>query len=121
MKTLLRRFIPASLLGLIPVFAAHHEGDKSDAKGSTEVTHCVVSGEELGFMGEPYTFNYHQEGQPDRVVTLCCEMCYDRFKNNADHYLAKLDAMASGEPETKPAEPESSAHDEQAGHGAHHP
>ncbi|MEI8294734.1 MAG: hypothetical protein WCG66_12270 [bacterium] len=46
---------------------------------------CVVSGEKLGEMGEPFVFVY--EGTE---VRLCCEMCKPKFDKNPAKYLEKL-------------------------------
>ena len=46
---------------------------------------CVVSGEELGSMGEPYKLTH--EGT---TVLLCCEPCEEEFNEDPAKYLAKL-------------------------------
>lgn len=46
---------------------------------------CVVSGEKLGSMGEPYVITH--EGTE---VRFCCDSCLPEFKENPDKYLAKL-------------------------------
>ena len=48
---------------------------------------CVVSGEKLGSMGEPYVFVH--EGQQ---LKLCCDGCLKDFKKEPAKYLAKLAA-----------------------------
>jgi hypothetical protein len=48
---------------------------------------CVVSGEALGSMGEPYTL-VHQE----KEVRLCCRSCVKAFHENADEHLETLRA-----------------------------
>ncbi len=55
---------------------------------------CVVSGEDLGSMGDPIIHWHKVEGQPDREVRFCCERCGGRFTSNPEKYLAKLDAAA---------------------------
>jgi len=47
---------------------------------------CVVSGEELGGMGEPYVHNH--EGV---TVKFCCEPCLKKFNKEPEVYLAKLE------------------------------
>jgi hypothetical protein len=51
---------------------------------------CVVSGEELGKMGEPMRFTY--KGQE---IKLCCKGCEKKFHAEADKFLEKI-AAASG-------------------------
>jgi YHS domain-containing protein len=46
---------------------------------------CIVSGEELGKMGEPYKLVY--EGQE---IKFCCKGCEPDFKKDPAKYLAKL-------------------------------
>ncbi|MCP5537096.1 MAG: hypothetical protein H7A51_12825 [Akkermansiaceae bacterium] len=46
---------------------------------------CVVSGEELGSMGDAYVF-VHQ-GQE---IKMCCKKCLKKFNADPDKYLAML-------------------------------
>ena len=46
---------------------------------------CVVSGENLGEMGDPFVF-VHQGTE----VRLCCERCKTKFEKNPAKYLEKL-------------------------------
>lgn len=48
---------------------------------------CVVSGEELGSMGEAY-----EVVAGNRLVRLCCDRCLSKLKKDPAKYLAKLDA-----------------------------
>lgn len=50
---------------------------------------CVVSGEELGKMGEPMRFTY--KGQE---IKLCCKDCEKKFHADADKFLEKITAAA---------------------------
>lgn len=56
------------------------------------LTTCVVSGEKLGSMGEPYVFTY--EGTE---VRLCCDHCKPKFDENAQEYLKKIPAKKNSE------------------------
>ena len=47
---------------------------------------CVVSGEELGGMGEPY--DHKHEGV---TVKFCCKPCLKKFNKEPAVYLAKLE------------------------------
>jgi hypothetical protein len=53
---------------------------------------CVVSGEDLGSMGDPVVVWHKVDGQPDREVRFCCKRCVGRFEADPEQYLAKLDA-----------------------------
>lgn len=46
---------------------------------------CLVSGEELGSMGEPHVFVH--EGQE---IKMCCDKCVPKFNKDPEKYLAKL-------------------------------
>lgn len=48
---------------------------------------CVVSGEELGSMGEPVEYVHEY-----RLVRLCCGGCKSGFEKDPGKYLDKLDA-----------------------------
>ncbi len=50
---------------------------------------CVVSGEELGKMGEPMRFSY--KGQD---IKLCCKGCDKDFHKDPEKYLQKITAVA---------------------------
>ncbi len=46
---------------------------------------CVVSGEQLGGMGDPYDYVYNNE-----LVRFCCSGCVTKFEQNPDKFLTKL-------------------------------
>lgn len=46
---------------------------------------CLVSGEELGQMGEPFDMVIN-----NRLVRLCCKGCVARFKKDSEKYLDTL-------------------------------
>lgn len=50
---------------------------------------CVVSGEELGSMGEPMRFNY--KGQE---IKLCCKGCEKDFRKDPERFLQKIAAAS---------------------------
>jgi YHS domain-containing protein len=47
---------------------------------------CIVSGEKLGEMGDPFVFTH--EGQE---IKLCCKSCKKKFDRNPAAYLKKLE------------------------------
>lgn len=53
---------------------------------------CVISGEELGGMGEPVNYVYG-----NRLVRLCCAGCIDAFKADPVANFAKIDAAMTPE------------------------
>ena len=53
---------------------------------------CVVSGEKLGEMGKPYTYEYK-----DREIKFCCKDCVKDFKKEPAKYVKKLEAAEAKE------------------------
>jgi hypothetical protein len=51
---------------------------------------CLVSGEELGSMGEPVVIIH--EG---REIKFCCDSCIPKFNRDPEKYLSELDARAA--------------------------
>lgn len=56
---------------------------------------CVVSGETLGEMGEPYIYKYK-----DREIRFCCKDCVSDFNENPTVYLKQLDDAAAAPKDT---------------------
>jgi hypothetical protein len=50
---------------------------------------CVVSGEDLGSMGNPVVIVHD-----GREVKFCCKSCVKQFKKDPEKYLKKLDEAA---------------------------
>ncbi len=46
---------------------------------------CLVSGEKLGSMGDPYIINY--EGQE---IKFCCAGCEPKFNKNPSKFLTQI-------------------------------
>ncbi len=64
---------------------AQGETSASTSAAAYPLTTCVVSGEELGSMGEPVVLVH--EGT---TVKFCCDKCLPKFNENPGAYLAKL-------------------------------
>ena len=84
--------IPLASLALISVSCSKQEEGSASAAPSESAskTHplevCIVSGEKLGSMGEPFVFVH--EG---REIKLCCKSCKKKFDKDPAAYLKKLD------------------------------
>jgi len=79
------------------------EAAKSNAKPKPyPLKTCLVSGEKLDGMGQPYVFEH--EG---REIKLCCKSCLKDFKKDPAKYLKKLDnpkdTKESGKSTTAPS------------------
>ena len=84
----------------------------TEQKGSYPVQTCVVSGEKLGGMGEPYDYIYQ-----NRLIRFCCGGCVKTFEKDPGKYLSMLDAAKASEtPKDEKSlmkdshQPESTAH-----------
>lgn len=88
MKLLVTLIFSSLFLGSL--MANHHESDDT-----YPVKTCVVSGEDLGSMGDPVVVWHKVEGQADREVRFCCKRCVGRFEADPEKYLAILDADAA--------------------------
>ena len=53
---------------------------------------CPVSGEKLGDMGDPYTFE-----QDGRQIKLCCDGCLKDFKKNPSKFIKQIEAAEKKE------------------------
>ncbi|MFC7337511.1 hypothetical protein ACFQY0_10015 [Haloferula chungangensis] len=70
-----------------PQESASTEAAAPEAVASTyPLDVCVVSGEELGSMGDPVVIQH--EGQE---VRFCCDSCLPKFKKDPAKYLSKLE------------------------------
>jgi len=57
----------------------------SAAAENYPLTTCVVSGEELGGMGEPVDYDHN-----GTLVKFCCKNCIPKFQADPETYLRKL-------------------------------
>ena len=86
------RSILSLLAGLPLLFTACTKAGRS-AEGTAAaeptadypLTTCVVSGEELGGMGEPVVYDYK-----GATVKFCCKSCIPKFEKDPETFLAKL-------------------------------
>ena len=67
------------------IFSFAQHGYSEGAKPAYPLTTCVVSGEALGEMGDPFIYNY--KGQE---VQLCCKKCLKKFQRDPEKYMAIL-------------------------------
>lgn len=58
---------------------------------------CLVSGEELGGMGDPYTFTHK-----GREIKLCCKSCLKDFSKDTAKYVKKLETAEKSQKSGKP-------------------
>ena len=80
--------LSASFLA-ISILAAPFIGLAADEKPKAKpypLKTCVVSGDKLGEMGDPYVFE-----QNGREIKLCCKNCLKDFNKNSAKYIKKLE------------------------------
>ena len=53
---------------------------------------CIISGDKLGEMGDPYVYEYK-----DREIKFCCKGCVKDFKKDPEKYIKKIDEQAAKE------------------------
>ena len=84
MKTIQHLLCAALVAGSVVAFNTQAAEGKKAVKPYTLKT-CLVSGEKLDAMGEPYVFDY--KGQE---IKLCCKGCLKSFNKDPEKYLKKL-------------------------------
>lgn len=88
MNETIKSLVIVTLLGgALAVQAAEEKSGKAPKPYPLET--CLVSGEKLGGMGDPFVFEY--EG---REIMLCCESCKKDFDKDTKKLVAKVDAAA---------------------------
>ncbi len=88
MKCLKHFAVAALLAGILAApFSTVAEEKKAAKAKPYPLKTCIVSDEELGSMGDPYTFTH--EGQE---FQLCCKSCLKSFKKDPAKHVKKLEA-----------------------------
>ena len=100
LKVLTGTLLTASLLG--GAFLAHSAENTPPAKIKPyTLKYCVVSGDKLGSMDEPYVFT-----NGTRQIKLCCKHCLKDFKKDPAKYIKKIEqGEAKEKAKSKPAKP----------------
>lgn len=107
----------AGLLVAGATIAKDGDKDRTEVAGEAvnpyPLKNCLVSGEELGSMGETYRLVFEQQ-----ELKFCCKGCVKDFKKDPPAYLAKLAAAVKekGEAEEKHL---GSGHKEGNSHSGH--
>ncbi|GAB4384870.1 MAG: hypothetical protein Kow0022_08810 [Phycisphaerales bacterium] len=70
-----------------PIIAKLDQAMIEQLRATYPLNTCIVSGEELGGMGEPVERLYM-----NRLVRFCCEKCAGKFEKDLPASMAKLDA-----------------------------
>ncbi len=84
------KFVTATILSLSVLagpFVALAGDQKADSKLKPyTLKTCIVSGDKLGEMGEPFVYKYK-----DREIKFCCKGCLKDFNKEPAKYVKKID------------------------------
>lgn len=88
MKSLKHAFAALSTTALLaaPLAGFADDAKKADKPKPYPLKTCIVSGEKLGEMGDPYVHTYQ-----NREIKFCCKSCLKTFNKDAAGYLKKID------------------------------
>ena len=82
LRTLIAAILVASFLTPVCGLA---DDKKSDKLKPYTLKTCVVSGDKLGEMGDPYVYEYK-----GREIKFCCKGCLKDFNKEPDKYIKKI-------------------------------
>ena len=85
----IKHFVAAGLcLAVLAGPFAALAGDKAAEPKLKPYTlkNCIVSGEKLGEMGDPYVYEYK-----GREIKFCCKNCVKDFKKDPAKYVKKIE------------------------------
>ncbi len=83
------KYLTAAVLS-VSILAGPFAALAGDAKPDPKLKpytlkNCIVSGDKLGEMGEPYVYKYK-----DREIKFCCKNCVKDFQKDPAKYLKKI-------------------------------
>ncbi|MGC4030295.1 MAG: YHS domain-containing protein [Tepidisphaeraceae bacterium] len=93
---MLRKLLASSLALTVAAGLAFAAEPSTQPVKSYPLKTCIVSGEDLGDMGEP-----HVEVYKGQEVKFCCKACVAKFEKDPEKYLKKIEAKKG--PTTNPA------------------
>jgi YHS domain-containing protein len=85
MKVLARCFCVGLVFAYSSISVALGGDDKKPKDKPYPLDTCIVSGEKLGEMGEPFVTSY--KGQQ---IKMCCKSCNKDFAKDPEKFLKKL-------------------------------
>ena len=83
LRTLIAAILVASFLTPVCGLA---DDKKSDKLKPYTLKTCVVSGDKLGEMGDPFVYEYK-----GREIKFCCKGCLKDFNKDPDKYIKKIE------------------------------
>ncbi len=99
-KTIVGVVVLSGILAVCSLSAAEKpsQGGKNEKLKPYPLKTCVVTGEKLGEMGDPYVYKYQ-----GREIKFCCKGCLKDFNKEPAKYIKKLEAAEKTAKEGKPA------------------
>ncbi len=88
LKNLLGAILLSGLSLTVGAWAAEHgshQGHTDSKLKPYPLKTCVVSGEKLGGMGDPYVYQYQ-----DREIKFCCKGCVKEFNKDPGKYIKTI-------------------------------
>ena len=77
---------------------ADEQKQLTEATDAYPLDHCIVSGQQLGSMGDPVVYNHN-----GREIQFCCQGCVRTFEKDPDNFLKKMDeAIIEAQKESYP-------------------
>ena len=100
-KTMVGVVVLGGILAASSLSAAEKpsQGGKNEKLKPYPLKTCVVTGEKLGDMGDPYVYKYQ-----GREIKFCCKGCLKDFNKEPAKYVKKLEEAEKAAKEGKPAE-----------------
>lgn len=92
---MLKSLLAIALLAGFTAVQVHAADAKKDLKPYPLKT-CVVSGDKLGEMGDPYVYEYK-----GREIKFCCKNCVKDFNKNPSKYLKEIEKAEKAEAKAK--------------------
>lgn len=86
-RTIPLAFAAMCALGLSACTEKKSESETASTGDAYPLKTCVISGEELGGMGDPVVMEHN-----GTTVKLCCKNCIEDFKADPDKYVAMVKA-----------------------------
>jgi YHS domain-containing protein len=89
----LRLLIGSVLVAFLLVPLSGLAAEKKDKKLKPyPLKTCIISGDKLGEMGEPFVYEYQ-----GREIKFCCKGCLKDFKKDPAKYIKMIDEAAAKE------------------------
>ncbi len=80
----------AVVAGPLTALAADEKADAKPKAKPYPLKTCIISGDKLGEMGDPYVYVYQ-----GREIKFCCKNCLKDFNKSPAKYIKQIDEAAA--------------------------